>query len=87
MFVESSFEVFSFVGGPFDGEALLRPATMPAVPAHCESGDGLVHKYSPEGLSMFYTGSHQVVQFAPKNEMSLMQDGVFGTSCGMVGAF
>lgn len=34
MFVEYSFEVFDFVGGPFDGETLLRPSSMPAVEAH-----------------------------------------------------
>lgn len=68
IFVQSSFEVFDFVGGPFDGKALLRPTTMPAVPAHCESDDGLVHRYSPAGLSMLYEGSHQIVKFAPAKD-------------------
>lgn len=88
IFVESSFEVFSFVGGPFDGEALLRPPSLPPFPAHCEGGDGLVHVYAPAGLAMLYQGSHQVVRFpAAKNEVSLMQYGVCGTSCGLVGPF
>lgn len=87
MFVESSFEVFDFVGGPFDGEALLRSTAMLAVPAHCESPDGLVHRYSPAGLSMLYEGSYQAVKFASKNEVPLMQNGAFGTSSGLVDAF
>lgn len=87
IFIESSFEVFSFVGGPFDGEALLRSSAMPAVPAHCESDDGLVHRYSPAGLSMLYEGSYQVVKFAPKNEVPLLQVGTCGTSSGICGAF
>lgn len=88
IFVESSFEVFSFVGGPFDGEAFLRSSTMPAVPAHCESDDGLVHRYSPAGLSMLYEGSHQVVRFpSANNAVPLLQVGVCGTSCGIYGAF
>lgn len=88
MFVESSFEVFDFIGGPFNGETLLRSSAMPAVPAHCEGDDGLVHIYSPAGLSMFYRGSHQVVKFASaKNAMPLLQLGVCGTSSGICGAF
>jgi len=61
--VTSTYEVFNLIGGPFDGETILRSSTYPTCDAHCEDGDGLVHIYEAVGSALFYEKTYQKIIF------------------------
>lgn len=62
--VETTYDIFTLVGGPYHGRVILRTTTMPVCAAHCEGDDGLVHVYAPAGSSLVYTDVYQKISFA-----------------------